>query len=113
MEPKNWLLFVQAITFAIAMRGPLDARGVVVNLKPYVEEFEAQMVIDWGLKNGLYEESALRCGFYSTTEWWWLSVPPASTNACCTAPLTTSYSTSGVSLVWRKAKVKYRHAPPW
>jgi transcription factor C subunit 3 len=61
-----------AFCFVFATRGYLTIEGVCNALYPVLEKFEAKMIMDWGLKTGVLEESELGV---KVGEWWWLAVP--------------------------------------
>ncbi|WYZ39010.1 hypothetical protein EsH8_III_000924 [Colletotrichum jinshuiense] len=69
----RWSQVLGAVAFVIATRGPLDVSSVCAVLKPYLQEFEVQMVFDWGRRNGV-----LKVMTYGTSctvdEWWWLII---------------------------------------
>ncbi|KAF4964104.1 hypothetical protein FSARC_7934 [Fusarium sarcochroum] len=74
VNAEQWMEMLGAFCFMYATRGLLTVESVCSALKPVLEEFEAQMIMDWGLKTGVLKESedglGLRVG-----EWWWLAVP--------------------------------------
>ncbi|ROT40884.1 hypothetical protein SODALDRAFT_307361 [Sodiomyces alkalinus F11] len=72
MKWERWAQVLGAVTFAVAMRGPLDIGGAVFALRPYLEEFEVQMALDWGLQHEVFERTG--SGSYTAAEWWWLVV---------------------------------------
>ncbi|KAF4975096.1 hypothetical protein FZEAL_8075 [Fusarium zealandicum] len=71
---ETWMDVLGACCFVFATRGYLTVEGVCSALKPILEEFEAQMVIDWGKKTGVLRESEDGLGV-TAGEWWWLAVP--------------------------------------
>ncbi|KAF4453996.1 hypothetical protein F53441_3380 [Fusarium austroafricanum] len=71
-DAERWMDVLGAFCFVYANRGYLTIEGVCNALKPILEEFEAQMIMDWGLKTGVLEEDALGL---KVGEWWWLAVP--------------------------------------
>ncbi|KAM0324202.1 hypothetical protein ACHAQA_008396 [Verticillium albo-atrum] len=74
LKVDRWRQVLGAVTFAIAMRGPLDLGGVVSTLKPNLEDFEVQLVIEWGLRHGVLKRATSQGASYTTAEWWWLVV---------------------------------------
>ncbi|RSL51917.1 hypothetical protein CEP54_011169 [Fusarium duplospermum] len=73
-DAQRWMDILGAFCFVFALRGYLSIEGVCSALKPVLEEFEAQMIIDWGKKTGVLKESEDGLGV-TTGEWWWLAVP--------------------------------------
>ncbi|RKL34593.1 hypothetical protein BFJ72_g9325 [Fusarium proliferatum] len=73
-DAERWMDVLGAFCFVYATRGYLTIEGVCNALKPILEEFEAELIMDWGIKTGVLEEDedglGLRVG-----EWWWLAVP--------------------------------------
>ncbi|EEY13915.1 conserved hypothetical protein [Verticillium alfalfae VaMs.102] len=74
LKVDRWRQVLGAVVFAIAMRGPLDLKGVVATLKPNLEDFEVQLVIEWALRNEVLKTASPRGASYTTAEWWWLIV---------------------------------------
>ncbi|KAM6512897.1 hypothetical protein FSOLCH5_010591 [Fusarium solani] len=73
-DAQRWMDVLGAFCFVFALRGYMSIEGVCSALKPVLEEFEAQMIIDWGKKTGVLKESEDGLGV-TTGEWWWLAVP--------------------------------------
>ncbi|KAF4341909.1 hypothetical protein FBEOM_4149 [Fusarium beomiforme] len=73
-DAERWMDVLGAFCFVYATRGHLTIEGVCNALKPILEEFEAEMIMEWGIKTGVLEQDddglGLRVG-----EWWWLAVP--------------------------------------
>ncbi|KAK6219624.1 hypothetical protein QIS74_05126 [Colletotrichum tabaci] len=73
MDIDRWSQVLGAVAFVIATRGPLDVASVCAVLKPYLQEFEVQMVFDWGRRNGVLRGMALGASC-TVDEWWWLLI---------------------------------------
>ncbi|OBR12181.1 Tfiiic transcription initiation factor complex subunits tfc3 [Colletotrichum higginsianum IMI 349063] len=73
MDIDRWSQVLGAVAFVIATRGPLDVASVCAVLKPYLQEFEVQMVFDWGRRNGVLKGMALGASC-TVDEWWWLLI---------------------------------------
>ncbi|KAJ4250640.1 hypothetical protein NW762_011899 [Fusarium torreyae] len=73
-EAERWMDILGAFCFVYATRGFLTIESVCSALKPILEEFEAKMIMDWGLKTGVLKESEDGLGL-QVGEWWWLAVP--------------------------------------
>ncbi|CAJ0554219.1 Ff.00g127310.m01.CDS01 [Fusarium sp. VM40] len=71
-EAERWMDVLGAFCFVFATRGYVTIEGVCNALYPVLEKFEAKMIMDWGLKTGVLEESELGV---KVGEWWWLAVP--------------------------------------
>ncbi|KAL7782773.1 hypothetical protein V8C37DRAFT_397716 [Trichoderma ceciliae] len=73
-DSRRWSDILGAICFTYATKGPMAVRDVCNSLRPILDEFEARLIIKWGIKTGVFEEIM---GGLSVTvgEWWWLAVP--------------------------------------
>ncbi|KAF4469909.1 hypothetical protein FALBO_3195 [Fusarium albosuccineum] len=73
-DAQRFMDILGAFCFVFATRGCLTIEGVCSALKPILEEFEAQMIMSWGKKTGVFKESEDGLGLM-VGEWWWLAVP--------------------------------------
>ncbi|OHE91906.1 hypothetical protein CORC01_12815 [Colletotrichum orchidophilum] len=73
LNMDRWAQVLGAVAFVVATRGPLDVASVCTVLKPYLHEFEVQMVFDWGKRYGVLKGIAHGLSF-TVDEWWWLLV---------------------------------------
>ncbi|GKU13904.1 unnamed protein product [Fusarium langsethiae] len=73
-EAERWMDVLGAFCFVYANRGLLTVEGVCNALKPVLEEFEAKLIMDWGVKTGVLKYSEEGLGLM-VGEWWWLAVP--------------------------------------
>lgn len=73
-DAQRWMEILGAFCFMYATRGFLTTEGVCSALRPILEEFEAQAIIDWGKKTGVLKDSEEGYGTI-VGEWWWLAVP--------------------------------------
>ncbi|KAM5342741.1 hypothetical protein ACJ41O_013707 [Fusarium nematophilum] len=73
-DAQRWMDVLGAFCFVFATRGILTIEAICTALKPILEEFEAQMIFDWGKKTGVLKESEDGLGVMAG-EWWWLAVP--------------------------------------
>ncbi|KAK2029437.1 hypothetical protein LX32DRAFT_617227 [Colletotrichum zoysiae] len=80
MNIDRWSQVLGAVAFVIATRGPLDVPSVCAVLKPYLLEFEVQLVFDWGRRNGVLKGMA-HGGSCTVDEWWWLLIGRQRTSA--------------------------------
>ncbi|EHK27504.1 uncharacterized protein TRIVIDRAFT_112347, partial [Trichoderma virens Gv29-8] len=73
-DSKRWSDILGAICFTYATKGPMAVRDVCNSLRPILDEFEARLIVSWGIKTGIFEEAI---GGLAVTvgEWWWLAVP--------------------------------------
>ncbi|KAL6822433.1 hypothetical protein V8C40DRAFT_249502 [Trichoderma camerunense] len=73
-DSKRWSDILGAICFTYATKGPMAIRDVCNSLRPILDEFEASLIVSWGIKTGVFEEAM---GGLAVTvgEWWWLAVP--------------------------------------
>ncbi|KAH7166263.1 hypothetical protein EDB81DRAFT_943184 [Dactylonectria macrodidyma] len=72
-DPTRWMHILGAFFFIYATRGLVTIEGICSALKPVLEEFEAQMIIDWGKTTGVLKDSEDGLGVI-VGEWWWLAV---------------------------------------
>lgn len=70
---NRWMHVLGAFCFIYATRGLMTIEGICSALKPILEEFEAQMIINWGKSTGVLKESEDGLG-PMVGEWWWLVV---------------------------------------
>ncbi|KAL7928584.1 hypothetical protein V8C35DRAFT_317679 [Trichoderma chlorosporum] len=73
-DNKRWSDILGAMCFTYATKGPMDIRDVCNSLRPILDEFEARLIVSWGVKTGVFEEAI---GGLAVTvgDWWWLAVP--------------------------------------
>ncbi|KAI0380824.1 hypothetical protein F5Y04DRAFT_92564 [Hypomontagnella monticulosa] len=73
LDKVRWVTYLSMVALALATKGPLTPESSSVLLKPFVEPFEAKLIIDWIDGLGLLEhvESAQSA---TVGEWWWLAV---------------------------------------
>ncbi|PWI66472.1 hypothetical protein PCL_05170 [Purpureocillium lilacinum] len=69
-----WSEILGAFCFAFAIRGAMTREGICRALHPTLDEFEAQLIMDWGRRTGVLVSTM--DGMATTVgEWWWLVVP--------------------------------------
>ncbi|KAI1768048.1 hypothetical protein GGR53DRAFT_479670 [Hypoxylon sp. FL1150] len=73
LDKDRWITYLSMIVMALATKGPLTPETTSVLMKPFVEPFEAKIIMDWVDGLGILErfesqESA------TVGEWWWLVV---------------------------------------
>lgn len=73
-DHERWFDVLGALCFAYSTRGEMTVEGICSAMKPVLEEFEAQMVLDWGVRTGVLKQGATGEGV-TVGEWWWLAVP--------------------------------------
>ncbi|CAH0053470.1 unnamed protein product [Clonostachys solani] len=73
-DHERWFDVLGALCFAYSTRGEMTLEGICSAMKPVLEEFEAQMVLGWGVRTGVLREGATGEGV-TVGEWWWLAVP--------------------------------------
>lgn len=73
-DSRRWSDILGAFCFTYATKGPMAVREVCNSLRPILDEFEAKLIVEWGIKTGVFE---VAMGGFSVTvgEWWWLAVP--------------------------------------
>ncbi|KAI0525429.1 hypothetical protein F5B22DRAFT_642446 [Xylaria bambusicola] len=67
----RWVDYVSMIVFTLAIKGPIVPKMCVTLLKPMIEEFEVQLIVEWLDKLGLIQQAVDKCGV-TVAEWWWL-----------------------------------------
>ncbi|KAF2964449.1 hypothetical protein GQX73_g9121 [Xylaria multiplex] len=71
VNAARWADYVSMIVFTLAIKGPIVPRMCVILLKPMIDEFEVQLIIEWLDKLGLVQRAVSGCGV-TAAEWWWL-----------------------------------------
>ncbi|KAJ2986892.1 hypothetical protein NUW58_g4815 [Xylaria curta] len=71
LNAARWADYVSMIVFTLAIKGPIVPKMCVTLLKPMIEEFEVQLIIDWLDGLGLIQRAVNGCGV-TVAEWWWL-----------------------------------------
>ncbi|GAP93155.1 putative tfiiic transcription initiation factor complex subunits tfc3 protein [Rosellinia necatrix] len=71
VDTARWADYVSMIVFTLAIKGPIVPRMCVTLLKPMIDEFEVQLIVDWLDGLGLIQRAVNGCGVTSA-EWWWL-----------------------------------------
>ncbi|KAI0891571.1 hypothetical protein F4806DRAFT_482405 [Annulohypoxylon nitens] len=69
----RWITYLGMMVLGMATKGPLTEETASVLMKPFVEPFEAKLIMDWTDKLGILQridsdKSA------TVSEWWWLVV---------------------------------------
>ncbi|KAI1437317.1 hypothetical protein GGR50DRAFT_96026 [Xylaria sp. CBS 124048] len=71
VNPVRWADYVSMVVFILSMKGPMSPAMCVTLLKPMIEEFEVQLIIEWLDKLGVLQRAVAGCGV-TGAEWWWL-----------------------------------------
>ena len=71
LVPSLWNLALAAILTMVAMRPGIDAKEIEQAVRPVLQVWEIQMIIEWCLEARVAEKTAK--GF-KTSEWWWLAI---------------------------------------
>ncbi|KAI0443955.1 hypothetical protein F4803DRAFT_513450 [Xylaria telfairii] len=71
VNAARWADYVSMVVFTLAIKGPIVPRMCVTLLKPMIEEFEVQLIMDWLDRLGLIQQAVEGCGV-TGAEWWWL-----------------------------------------
>ena len=76
VDHRRWVEYVCMIAFALATKGPVTPASAAVILRPVVEPFEVQLIMDFLDQLGLLQRAAASpFGSGATAgEWWWLAV---------------------------------------
>ena len=69
----RWADYVSMIVFTLAIKGPIVPKMCVTVLKPMIEEFEVELIVEWLNRLGLIQQVMDDCGV-TAAEWWWLVV---------------------------------------
>ncbi|KAI8947234.1 hypothetical protein F4801DRAFT_561376 [Xylaria longipes] len=71
VDAARWADYVSMVVFTLATKGPITPKMCVTLLKPMIEEFEVQLIVDWLDRLGLIHQAVEGCGV-TAAEWWWL-----------------------------------------
>ncbi|TGJ80815.1 hypothetical protein E0Z10_g7944 [Xylaria hypoxylon] len=71
VNSARWADYVSMVAFTLAIKGPIVPKMCVTLLKPMIDEFEVQLIIEWLDKLGLLQRAVSGCGV-TAAEWWWL-----------------------------------------
>ncbi|KAI1117361.1 hypothetical protein F5Y14DRAFT_380889 [Nemania sp. NC0429] len=71
VDAARWADYVSMVAITLALKGPIAPKMCVTLLKPIIDEFEVQLIIDWFDKLGLIQQAVHGCGV-TGAEWWWL-----------------------------------------
>lgn len=71
---RRWSDILGAFCFTYATKGPMAAKDVCNSLSPILDEFEARLIVEWGIKTNVLEE-VMDGASVTVGEWWWLAVP--------------------------------------
>ncbi|KAI4860747.1 hypothetical protein F4820DRAFT_435897 [Hypoxylon rubiginosum] len=71
LNMDRWITYLSMMVMALATKGPLTPETASVLMKPFVEPFEAKLIMDWvdslGILQRYESEQSATVG-----EWWWL-----------------------------------------
>ncbi|KAL7892312.1 hypothetical protein HDV63DRAFT_398790 [Trichoderma sp. SZMC 28014] len=73
-DTRRWCDILGAFCFTYATKGPMAAQDVCNSLSPILDEFEARLIIEWGVNTNVLEE-VMDGSSVTVGEWWWLAVP--------------------------------------
>ncbi|KAK7966345.1 uncharacterized protein PG986_000622 [Apiospora aurea] len=73
LEAERWVQYVCLVVFALATKGPLNAKSAATLLHPMVEIFEVNLIVQWIQSLGILELTAGNHG-WTVGEWWWLVI---------------------------------------
>ncbi|RYP38227.1 hypothetical protein DL766_001137 [Monosporascus sp. MC13-8B] len=74
VDKKRWVEYVCMLAFALATKGPLTPSSASVILKPVLEPFEAELIMDFLDRLGLLHRLFPGSPGGTVGEWWWLAV---------------------------------------
>ncbi|RYP67587.1 hypothetical protein DL771_007139 [Monosporascus sp. 5C6A] len=74
VDKKRWVEYVCMLAFALATKGPLTPSSASVILKPVLEPFEAELIMDFFDRLGLLHRLFPGSPGGTVGEWWWLAV---------------------------------------
>ncbi|KAI1414372.1 hypothetical protein F5Y13DRAFT_197844 [Hypoxylon sp. FL1857] len=73
LDKQRWITYLSMVMQGLATRGPLTPNTASALMKPFVEPFEAKLIMDWvdslGVLQRLESQHSATVG-----EWWWLVV---------------------------------------
>ncbi|KAK7741945.1 hypothetical protein SLS62_010880 [Diatrype stigma] len=77
VDAQRWVDYVAMLAFALATKGPMTPASATVILRPVVEPFEVELIMDFLDRLGVLQRAALcpsPVAGVSAGEWWWLAV---------------------------------------
>ncbi|KAK1754729.1 hypothetical protein QBC47DRAFT_225194 [Echria macrotheca] len=72
VDNDRWIKYSSAVALTLASRGAMSAEELVKALKPTLMLFEAELILEWGVKTGVFE-TQLEGMALAAKEWWWMS----------------------------------------
>ncbi|KAI0835319.1 hypothetical protein F5Y06DRAFT_276652 [Hypoxylon sp. FL0890] len=79
LDERRWITYLSMMMLGLATKGPLTPHTASVLMKPFVEPFEAKLIMDWvdslGILQRLESQQSATVG-----EWWWLVVGKLAVN---------------------------------
>ncbi|KAK8047045.1 hypothetical protein PG996_015109 [Apiospora saccharicola] len=73
LEADRWVQYACLVVFALATKGPLNAKSAATLLHPMVEVFEVNLIVQWIDSLGILSSTADDHG-WTVGEWWWLII---------------------------------------
>ncbi|EFW99715.1 TFIIIC transcription initiation factor complex subunit [Grosmannia clavigera kw1407] len=76
LDRSRFVRLASAVVFSMATRGgAVEPRQTAAHLRPVLEPFEVQMLIDWAVAVGILERGGGdECTVWHLSEWWWLLI---------------------------------------
>ncbi|KAI0118582.1 hypothetical protein F4776DRAFT_634689 [Hypoxylon sp. NC0597] len=73
LDKQRWITYLSMMMLGLATKGPLTPRTASVLMKPFVEPFEAKLIMDWVDSLGILQRLESQQSA-TVSEWWWLVV---------------------------------------
>ena len=73
VDNVRWTKIVASVTFVLGTKGAMRPRHLASVVKPMLDMFEVEMVVEWAIRCGLLVMNTTS-GALLVSEWWWLVV---------------------------------------
>jgi transcription factor C subunit 3 len=73
LDANRWADLLGAFCFVLSIRGPMTLDCICNAVAPVLEDFETQLIGEWGLATGILRNWEAGPGI-TIGEWWWLAV---------------------------------------
>ncbi|KAE8444307.1 hypothetical protein EG329_000714 [Mollisiaceae sp. DMI_Dod_QoI] len=71
---ETWKRVLMAVCQVVALRAGINIASLARTFRPTLEDWELQLLMNWGVNVGLFERLSETVEGWTVTEWWWLVV---------------------------------------